>query len=226
MRATKIRELGFAIRDKVIPPSDCDDLLRQLSGSAVSRSRAGARHLFSLPFIAALAKDSRLHSVASAFFGSEAVPFRVTLFDKSPESNWSVGWHQDTALPLRSKFESPGWGPWSVKAGVVYAHAPTEALNRIVALRLHLDESTATNGPLRILPGSHRFGVLSDAQVADKACASVAVECLVTRGGVLAMHPLLIHSSSRIVEQSSRRVLHIEYAEDLEVVPGVLLALA
>jgi hypothetical protein len=119
VRATNVTEPGFEIHDNVVGPSECDDLLSRLSTLAVSRSRAGARHLFSLPFVARLAKDSRVHGIASAFFGSEAVPFRVTLFDKSPESNWSVGWHQDTALPLTSKFESPGWGPWSVKAGVV-----------------------------------------------------------------------------------------------------------
>ena len=57
-------------------------------------------------------------------FSSETIAFRATLFDKSPVANWLVVWHQDTALPLRHHVAEPGWGPWSTKAGVLYAHAP------------------------------------------------------------------------------------------------------
>jgi hypothetical protein len=46
-----------------------------------------------------------------------------------------VAWHQDTALPLREQRDVAGWGPWSVKDGVNYAHAPAQALERILALR-------------------------------------------------------------------------------------------
>lgn len=221
-----IDQAGFETSNQVLPPVECDDLLSKLAASEVSRSRAGARHLISLPFILRLARDARLQRIADAALGCEALPFRVTLFDKSTDSNWSVVWHQDTALPLAKKFDAPGWGPWSIKAGIRYAHAPASALNRIVALRVHLDESASTNGPLRVLSGTHRLGVLSDEQVAEVARNSPAVDCLVPRGGVLAMRPLLIHSSTRIVAPGSRRVLHIEYAEDLEVAPGINLAAA
>jgi ectoine hydroxylase-related dioxygenase (phytanoyl-CoA dioxygenase family) len=113
-----------------------------------------------------------------------------------------------------------------VKAGVAYAHAPTEALERIIALRVHLDESTMSNGPLRVIPESHRFGVLSDTQVGEIAHATSAMNCLVAKGGVLAMRPLLIHSSLRVTGSGFRRVLHIEYAPDIEVMPGIFLAAA
>jgi ectoine hydroxylase-related dioxygenase (phytanoyl-CoA dioxygenase family) len=217
---------GFAIFDEILMPRECDELLAALSQSDSLRSRAGARHLLSIPAVAQLAGDSRLSTLASDVLGSDAVPFRVTLFDKSEESNWSVAWHQDTALPLQSKFEGDGWGPWSNKAGVLYAHAPASALDRIVALRVHLDESTPDNGPLRVLPGTHRLGVLSDDEVSLLAHSSASVMCLAPRGAVLVMRPLLIHSSTRIVTPGSRRVLHIEYAEDLEIAPGIRLATA
>ena len=213
-RVNDIGQDGFEISNHVLVASECDALLFKLTASEVVRGRAGARHLISVPFISQLATHDQLQAIASAALGCEALPFRVTLFDKSAQSNWSVVWHQDTALPLEKKFEAAGWGPWSVKAGVAYAHAPTAALNRIVALRVHLDESNSGNGPLRVLPGTHRLGVLSDEEVAEIARSSSTVDCLVPRGGVLAMRPLLIHSSSRIVKPGSRRVLHIEYAED------------
>jgi ectoine hydroxylase-related dioxygenase (phytanoyl-CoA dioxygenase family) len=176
--------------------------------------------------VAELANDRRLLDIARAALGLRAIPFRATLFDKSPRSNWSVVWHQDTALPLQTRFERDGWRPWSVKNGVTYAHAPTAALEHVVALRVHLDDSTAANGPLRVIAGTHRLGVLSDDDVASTARASAAVDCVVARGGVLAMRPLLVHSSARVVGAGSRRVLHIEYTDDFEVAPGIFLATA
>jgi hypothetical protein len=222
----RIHEHGFEIHNRLLMPSECDRLVAELSASDVLRSRAGARHLISMPGIAMLASDPRMRTLAADALGGRAVPFRATLFDKSAESNWSVVWHQDTALPLATRFETEGWGPWSVKAGVMYAHAPASALNRVIALRIHLDESTSTNGPLRVLAGTHKKGLLTDEQVAELARISAATECLVGRGGVLMMRPLLVHSSTRVVTKAARRVLHIEYAEDLEVAPGVHLTQA
>ena len=135
-------------------------------------------------------------------------------------------WHQDTALPLQKKNESPGWGPWSVKQGVIYAHAPASALEKVLALRVHLDDSTLENGPLRILPGTHALGVLSDDSIEQAARRIAATDCLVPRGGILAMRPLVIHASSKSQIQQPRRVLHIEYAASLTVAEGMQLAQA
>ena len=213
---------GFRIIAGVLAPTECDRLIVELQ--ATTRSRAGARHLMSNAAVSAIANDDRLCALARAALSGRAVPFRATLFEKSGAKNWLIAWHQDTALPLRARFDEPGWGPWSVKHGVEYAHAPDWALSRVVALRLHLDASTGKNGPLRVVPDSHRRGVLSDAQVLEFADSHDAVECPVPRGGVLAMRPLLIHSSSKCLSDEPRRVLHIEYADSLELARGVELA--
>jgi ectoine hydroxylase-related dioxygenase (phytanoyl-CoA dioxygenase family) len=162
--------------------------------------------------------------LARSVLGPEAFPFRATLFDKSPESNWLVVWHQDTALPLRERREVGGWGPWSTKEGIAYAHAPTRALSQVLALRIHLDDSTALNGPLRVLPTTHTLGVLEDEQVHKLATQMVPVECLVPSGGILAMRPLLIHSSSKSRSEADRRVLHIEYAASPSIASPLDLA--
>jgi ectoine hydroxylase-related dioxygenase (phytanoyl-CoA dioxygenase family) len=151
--------------------------------------------------VSALARDRRLLAIAQKALGAQAVPFRATLFDKSWQANWLVAWHQDTALPLASSFDSPGLGS---------AHAPAWALSRILALRLHLDRSTNENGPLRVVPGSHAAGVLTDEEVREYVRTHDHVECPVSRGGVLTMRPLLIHASSKSQNRSPRRVLHIE----------------
>lgn len=103
-----------------------------------------------------------LLAIAIAFIGLSAVPYRATLFDKSAARNWLVTWHQDTALPLEERRDAPGWGPWPVKSGITYAHAPATALSRVVALRLLFDDSRDDNGPLRLLPRTH---ALSDADI-------------------------------------------------------------
>ncbi len=167
----------YWIVQNVFSGADCDNLIAVLSGPATKRSRAGARHLMANPAVAALAHDSRLLAIARSELGAEAVPFRATLFEKSGHANWLVVWHQDTALPLASCFAAPDWGPWSNKAGIVYAHAPTWALSRILVLRVHLDSSTSENGPLRVVPGSHAPGVLTDNEVFEFVKTHHHVEC-------------------------------------------------
>jgi ectoine hydroxylase-related dioxygenase (phytanoyl-CoA dioxygenase family) len=105
---------------------------------------------------------------------------------------------------------------------VNYAHAPGWALARVIALRVHLDASTADNGPLRVIPNSHVDGVLSDEAVLKRVSASEvgAVECPTPRGGVVMMRPLTIHSSSKVLNSDPRRVLHIEYADSRTLVRG------
>jgi len=105
-------------------------------------------------------------------------------------------------------------------------HMPAWALSRILALRVHLDASTSENGPLRVIPGSHTAGVLNDDEVSDYTGANNAIECVVPRGGMLAMRPLLIHASSKARVEDPRRVLHIEYADTIELESGIRLAVA
>ena len=74
-----------------------------------------------------------------------------------------------------------------------------------------------------MLPGTHTLGVLSDSEISASAEKKVAVDGLVSKGGVLAMRPLLIHASSKSQRAMPRRVLHVEYAECEEIAPGVWL---
>ena len=164
--------------------------------------------------------------MAQDVLGNDAIPFRATLFDKSPTSNWLVVWHQDTALPLRERREVSGWGPWSIKDGVNYAHAPATALEQVLALRLHLDDSVGENGPLRVLPGTHTLGVLSDDALHELSTKIAAIDCLVPRGGILAMRPLVVHASSKSQSNAPRRVLHIEYSTSASIAEGLELAIA
>jgi hypothetical protein len=218
-----VKDSGYSITPGVITPEECDGLLRELSSRA---GRAGTRHLMSNPAVARMGSDERMLWIAKRFVGATAVPFRATLFEKTGQSNWLIAWHQDRGLTLLQKFDASDWGPWTVKNDVLHALAPAWALERVIALRLHLDDSTAENGPLRVIPDSHREGVLQDAEVLERASPEPELVCTVAKGGVIAMQPLLIHASSKCVQDLPRRVLHIEYADRLELAPGITLAVA
>jgi ectoine hydroxylase-related dioxygenase (phytanoyl-CoA dioxygenase family) len=220
-----IENNGYGIVPQVVTSEDIRCLLPDLEQSTSQRNRAGVRHLLNNPAVARLATDQRMLGIAQSVLGHDAFPFKATLFHKSSEANWLITWHQDTALPLCEKQQTPGWGPWSTKEGVIYAHAPASALERVVALRLHLDDSMEENGPLRVVPGSHRGGVLSDEQIENIVDKSEPVTCLVEQGGVIVMRPLIIHASSKSHSDKPRRVLHIEYATPETVSPPLRLAI-
>ena len=225
-RFAQIESDGFAVLQGFFEAQRIDDLALDIEQAASTHSRAGIRHALALPPVVEIAKDEAMLQLARAVLGSEAFPYRATLFDKSPQSNWLVVWHQDTALPIRTTQEVPGWGPWSVKEGIPYAHAPFTVLQRVLALRLHLDDSTIENGPLRVLCGTHKLGVLSDDQIHELATNSRPFDCLVSKGGVLAMRPLIVHASSKSHNAMPRRVLHVEYAASPSIATPLDLAIA
>lgn len=220
----QVRQNGYGIIPGVVSEFETRSLLNDLAGSGLPR--AGIRHLMGNPGVSRIAHTESVLGVVKAILGDGTIPFRATLFDKSPASNWLIMWHQDTALPLLDKKESEGWGPWSIKDGVTYAHAPAKALEKVLAVRLHLDDSKLHNGPLRILPGTHNAGVLTDEEVHKLSEKVQAVECPVPAGGAILMRPLVVHASSKSTSGEPRRVIHIEYAAQREILPGMTLAIA
>ena len=225
-RREAIEENGFTVLHELFPPEYLDRLVEHINRLSPRRSRAGVRHALSLAPVEELARHQVLMDLAVEVLGKNAFPYRATLFDKSPKANWLVVWHQDTALPLRSRRETQGWGPWSIKEGIDYAHAPASALSLVLALRVSLDNSTAENGPLRVLPRTHTLGVLSDDSIHELLTRISPVDCISPQGGVIAMRPLLVHASSKSRAELPRRVLHIEYAASSSIATPLELALA
>jgi ectoine hydroxylase-related dioxygenase (phytanoyl-CoA dioxygenase family) len=219
-------DFGFRIVSGVLDPAETSHPLRALEASPLTRSRAGARHLMKHSTVSDVANDPRLLAIASGFLGPSAVPYRATLFDKSSARNWLVTWHQDVALPMQERRDVRGWSSWSMRSGITYAHAPATALARVVALRLHFDDSREDNGPLRVLPGTHALGVLSEADTERLVREIPPVDCLACSGGIVAMRPLILHASSKAETDHPRRVLHIEYVDSLEVDDGLRIAIA
>ncbi len=217
---------GYWIEPIVFTQSECDSLLRKLSELRSSKRVGGRRNLMQCSAVQEFANDSRLLDLALSLTGKNMLAYKATLFEKTEQANWLVAFHQDTALPVEQIPTGEGWGSASVKQGLTFAHAPTKVLERILALRIHLDDSTSSNGPLRVIPGSHQMRWLTDVEFQAAQDASEPLECTTPCGGVIAMRPLILHASSKSDTEKSRRVLHIEYAESLELAEGVRLAIA
>lgn len=136
------------------------------------------------------------------------VAVQCTFFNKSPTSNWLVAYHQDRSIPVAMSLSACGWSGWSQKEGMTFIHGPDELLDQMIAVRLHVDDCTADNGPLRVIPGSHRAGTMSPEKIVTQCESSEEEVLLVSKGGVIAMRPLLIHASSKSHIVENRRVLH------------------
>lgn len=208
---------GFQIIDSVLDRATITRLCEALTDSGTASVRGESvyarRNLLGVPAVADAALDPRV----LALTGEATLPVRAIFFDKVPGANWHVGWHQDRAIAVAERKALPGWGPWSVKAGVVHVLPPAAILERIVTVRLHLDHCDETNGPLRVLPGSHAHGILTNTQIAKLRAECAEVVCTVPLGGALVMVPLLLHASSAAQSPGHRRVLHLEFAP-----PGLL----
>ncbi len=86
----KVEQDGYAIVPNEVTPDEVDSLALILESSNLPRSRAGIRHLLSHIAIAQVANDPRLFGIAQSILGDDAFPFKATLFDKSPETNWLI----------------------------------------------------------------------------------------------------------------------------------------
>lgn len=105
------------------------------------------------------------------------------------------------------------------KAGVLHVQPPVSVLESMLAVRIHLDDCGKSNGPVRVIPGSHLQGRLSTDQI-HRFSERPATSCTVAAGGVLLMRPLLLHASSASYLPRHRRVIHLEFASG--ALPGGL----
>lgn len=170
---------------------------------------SGARDLFRLwPAALDLARAPRLRDILLAELGPGAGVVRGLFFDKPPGHGWALPWHKDYTVAVTAhgplgRFRKP-----TTKAGIPHLEAPTDLLSRMLTARVHLDDMTDENGPLRVVPGSHRFDRTDD----DESRPAVTIRC--HAGDVLLMRPLLTHASGHTDPATTRhrRIVHLECA--------------
>lgn len=207
------RERGSVIVEYALGAAD---LLRMDEAFAPRPTGAGARHDALDPdLLSWLAAHPVLVRLASELTGARdatAHLVRAVAFDKSPDANWFVPWHQDRTIAVRAKANAPGFWSWTRKDGIDHVEPPVAVLERMVTLRIHLDACCEDNGPLEVIPGSHRHGRLDKAAIATLLERAEGLLCLAVRGDILAMSPLTVHRSQRARRPGRRRVLHLDWA--------------
>ena len=218
----EILDVGFAIVPRVFSEQEMDDLIVGLEGSlrcaneidGSIRDKAGTvyagRNLLRLfePAKNIWRRPPLLELLREAL-GPEFGLVRVLFFDKPPERTWALPWHKDLTIAVKPHSgESMVFSKPTLKAGVPHVEASREVLEAMLTLRIHLDDMTEENGPLLVVPGSHRLGKVSVASY------ETARTILGSRGDVLAMRPMLAHRSisSREGTTLHRRILHLEFS--------------
>jgi hypothetical protein len=164
-----------------VPPC-LDEATVELLNKQFDDTRYPERNLLSVPSVRALAMSRPVREIMEAVLGPECVAVRGIFFNKTRSSNWKVVWHQDLTIAVRERADVSGFGPWTMKAGIMHVQPPPEVMSGLLAIRLHVDESGIDNGPLRVIAGSHRKGRLSAEQIANWN-KETAVTCTVPKGG-------------------------------------------
>jgi ectoine hydroxylase-related dioxygenase (phytanoyl-CoA dioxygenase family) len=198
---------GFAVIPDVFDALEVDRIADLLAGY----ESVGTRCLLDCPWCqeTAGAIQERLNASIPELQSLCAV--QCTFFNKTADANWFVAFHQDRSAPV-SDDTLPTAKGWSRKEGMTFIQPPDSVMCRMLALRLHVDDCNSDNGPLRVLPGTHTEGTLSQERIEEYRDKTAPCELTVPAGGVIAMRPLLLHGSAESRTMTNRRVLHFLFA--------------
>lgn len=220
---------GYALVPSGIPPDEIARLATLLT-SSLTEGHEDAHALASrgtvyaarnplevLPDVRQLWCESQLGPLLTEILGPSFGLVRGLFFDKPPGRSWWLPWHKDLTIAVQNnQLPSQRFTRPTLKADVPHVIAPVEVLQRMLTVRLHLDDVTDENGPLRVIPGSH----LTGAELIDSSAQPATIHA--RAGDALLMRPLLAHSSGDSTPGTSRhrRILHLEFAADEELLDG------
>jgi ectoine hydroxylase-related dioxygenase (phytanoyl-CoA dioxygenase family) len=204
---------GFSI----IPSSLSDGVIHQLRETLFQSNAAGERCLLDHPIVRDTALLLKSHLNKLTFLSPASIAVQAITFDKTQTTNWKVAWHQDLMFPFAKRVSTLGFDLPTIKQGIDYARPPIQVLEQLLAVRLHLDDCTETNGPLKISPDTHRAGVIDTSKIADFVKTHGEFTCLAKEGDLLLMHPLILHTSSQATQPKHRRILHIVYHSNMPI---------
>ncbi len=220
---------GFCLVPNAVDQTTVGTLLAACQAAFVTddgneRARSSRGHVYAarnlldaVPLVKTFWKTDVLCEVLQTTLGQRCGLVRVLFFDKPPDRSWALAWHKDTAIAVKDNSHvSTFCSRPTVKAGVPHVVACDAWLRRMLTLRVHLDDVDDTNGPLRVVPGSH-VSSHSEGVGVDQAVTIHA-----KAGDVLAMRPLTTHGSGISAPGSTRhrRILHLEFAADEDLADG------
>jgi ectoine hydroxylase-related dioxygenase (phytanoyl-CoA dioxygenase family) len=211
---------GFAVLPYALDACTVKELIGHikpsLENSAIIQRESqtfAIRNLLNVvPEIRDFAESSVIRRIVEQVLGKKAQITRGIFFDKLPTANWKVPWHQDVTISVKEKREVKGFTSWTVKAGIPHVQPPVHVMEGILTIRIHLDKADESNGALKVIPGSHKLGRLSDSEVRILSQEGNSITCCLEQGGILSMRPLLLHASASGNKPNHRRVIHFEFS--------------
>jgi ectoine hydroxylase-related dioxygenase (phytanoyl-CoA dioxygenase family) len=190
------------------------DQLNRLEGflSHLPRDQAGVRLRGIEDLAPMLAATGCIGRCAASVLGDDCRAVRAILFDKTAETNWALGWHQDRTIAVNERIPVHGFGAWSTKGGMLHVEPPYELLSGMVTLRVHIDPVPEANAPLLIAPGSHKLGMVPQERIGEvvRRCGKIA--CLAEPGDIWLYATPILHASEAAVLPMRRRVLQVDFA--------------
>jgi hypothetical protein len=203
MNAASFVEHGFVLVPDLLAKDECAAVSKELE--AASSVSGGTRTLLRETWCQELTSllRRRVPLVPQDF-----VAVQCTYFQKSTSQNWLVPIHQDLSIPVAARVEHASLTGWSDKEGTLFVQPPLSVLEALIAVRVHIDPCSLSDGPLRVVPGSHRLGRVQPESAADVRHRYGEIVCEAASGSALALRPLLLHSSSKSSGTGLRRVLH------------------
>ena len=199
---------GYSLVKRVVTFAQVAHLLAKIPCTVTLSG--GTRCLIDEPWCAALADQLCSHPLLQTLIGPQFFAVQCTYFEKSSDRNWLVPFHQDRSIPVARRVQ--GLTGWAEKEGQLFVHAPLDLLSQLVAVRLHLDACDEEDGPLRVVPGSHRQGLLEEVEIAAMRQKHGELICKAAAGDALVLSPLLLHASSKANGTGRRRLLHFLFA--------------
>jgi ectoine hydroxylase-related dioxygenase (phytanoyl-CoA dioxygenase family) len=217
-----VRE-GFATVTAALSLDEVRQLIDSLEPlfTDVGRAKGGVRDVFNrCPELKEWCGGESIRKWVEPIVGQNAIAVNATLFDKAIGRNWKVPFHQDVTIRVKERKPVEGFETWWGKDGVPHVWPNAGVLEKMIAVRIHLDDCDEDNGPLRVIPRSHSSGILNATDIERIRCETNERVCPVSAGDLLLMRPLLLHASSTATTPRRRRVLHLEYA--IPELPGGL----
>lgn len=217
-RTTELNSTGYAIIPAVYTPAEIERIAEVIRNAHGDAALFGTRQFLQrTPGLTEVLLNTSLRKMLDDVLPGCFI-IKSIYFDKPPQANWFVSWHQDKIIFVKEKVETSGFKNWTKKENEYGVQPPAEYLGNIVTVRIHLDDTSAENGALKVIPYSHSEASLRSIGVSFSD--SDAELCPVPAGGVMLMKPLLFHSSSRSNSEKQRRVIHLEFC-NMELPEGL-----
>ena len=205
---------GYVILPQAIDIKSIDLLKQEISRYTKDKMAYGIRDLHSkISSVYNLATSDVIKNILDEHKTElEFKLIKAIFFNKNLQQNWAVPWHQDKTIAVKQKVAISGYKNWTVKQGVTHVQPPLNILNKITTIRIALDDTDSNNGALKIIPRSHKLGVLNQKQLNCVVQQESALSCSLKTGDILMMHPLILHSSNKSINNKARRTIHLEYS--------------